>query len=687
MEVVLEAAGSGLLGLLEPHRLMFLAIGVLVGVMAGILPGISGVAGMALLLPFTYNMDPYSAMALLLGLGSVVTTSDVLTAILFGVPGHSSANATVLEGYPMSRRGEAGRALSISYMAAMVGGLFGALILAATIPMLRSIMMFIGSPELLAAAIFGISMVAALSGRTPLRGLAAAGIGILLAMVGADPQTGTLRWTMGSLYLWDGLPLLGVVLGLFAIPELCDLAISRSSISKVPTVSLKAGMTQGIRDVFRHWFLTLRCGGIGAAVGAVPGLGAAVIGWLAYAHALRTEKDARKTFGRGDVRGLIATESANNAKEGGALIPTIAFGVPGSASMAVLLGAFLIHGLVPGPQMLEKDLDITYAMVWSVVLANIMGAALCFSFSGWFARLTTLRYTIILPIVLVIVYIGAYQDTHDWGDFFTLTLIGVLGWVMKQLQWPRPPLILGFVLGEVIERYMFISIGRYEFAWLLNPIVLVLLTMAVLGFVRPFRQNARAMGGFGKMLRSYGKPVLHRTDLFPAFLIVAVSIMLLQSTGWAFGAKIGPLIVGGVTLAVLVISLLHQVCRRAVPAAASIGPAAGARQEIAEQLHMDLESDHGDLATGEVVRRAVVYGGWLVGFMATIALLGFLPAVPLFIASFMRVMNREPWKLVVPLAAGATLFMWLVFDQLLGVVWPATVLGASFPALKVIPSL
>ena len=192
----------------------------------------------------------------------------------------------------------------------------------------------------------------------------------------------------------------------------------------------------------------MRCSWIGGGIGSIPGISASVIDWLAYGHALKTEKGARETFGKGDVRGVIASESSNNAKEGGALVPTIAFGVPGSATMAILLGAFLIHGLVPGPDMLHKNLDITYTMVWSVALANILGAGLCYAFSPQFARLATLRYTLILPAVMGVVYIGAFEANRSWGDLIALLAFGVLGWLMKQNKWPRPPLVLGLVLGD-----------------------------------------------------------------------------------------------------------------------------------------------------------------------------------------------------------------------------------------------
>ncbi len=385
------SAGKAFLIMMEPHRLMFLALGCIMGLVLGIVPGIGGLAGTAMLLPFTFTMDPYSAFALLLGLGATTATGDPIPAVLFGVPGGAASAATVLDGFPMAKRGEAGRALSAAYMSSLMGGIFGAMLLAISIPILRPVMLFIGSPELLAFSILGISMVAVLSGNAPLRGLTAGCFGVMIAMIGTDPQTGTLRWTMDSLYLWDGLPIVPLLLGVFALPELCDLLIGRVAISSdTSKANIYKGQWQGVKDCFQNWWLILRCSWIGGGIGSIPGISASVVDWLAYGHALKTEKGASQTFGKGDVRGVIASESSNNAKEGGALVPTIAFGVPGSATMAILLGAFLIHGLVPGPDMLTKNLSITYSMVWSVALANILGAGLCYAFSPQFAKIATL---------------------------------------------------------------------------------------------------------------------------------------------------------------------------------------------------------------------------------------------------------------------------------------------------------
>ncbi len=680
---MLEAAWQALLAMSEPARLAFLFLGALLGLILGILPGIGGVAGTAILIPFTYGMDPITAFAFLLGLASTTATGDPIPAILFGIPGGAGSAATVLDGLPMARRGEAGRALSAAYMSSLLGGLFGAALMAVSLPLVRPLVLSIGSPELLALAVLGISMVAVLSGNTPLRGLAAGGFGLMLAMVGTDPQTGTQRWTLDSVYLWEGVPLIPVVLGLFALPELCDLAISRTAISG-KMFEVKGGQWQGAKDCFRHWWLILRCSWIGSFFGAIPGIGAAIIDWLAYGHALRTERGAQQSFGKGDVRGVIASESANNAKEGGALVPTIAFGVPGSAGMAVLIGAFSLHGLIPGPEMLTKHLAVTYSMVWSIALANIFGAGLCYLFSAKFALLATLRYTLILPSVLSIVYVGAFSGSRQWGDLFVLLAFGALGWVMKQLKWPRPPLLLGVVLGDIFERYMFISVERYGWDWLTRPLVVVLFTLAVIGLLRPLAQDWRAQGGLRGMLGGFGAPSWQAPQLFHALLIASLALMLWQAFGWNSSARIVPVIVATASLAFLLASAANAIFRKPVKAA---DLQQWAESLVVEKIHMDLASSTGDLPLRVILLRGGTFFAWLGAFMLSMAVIGLIPTVPLFVIAYMRLENREPWKLIVPQALVLVAFFYFVFDQMLNMAWPETLLGTWFPLLKVIPSL
>ena len=256
-------------------------------------------------------------------------------------------------------------------------------------------------------------------------------------------------------------------------------------------------------DTPRNWFLVLRCSMMGSFLGMIPGITGAVTDWLAYGHALQTEKGAKDTFTTGDVRGVIAPESANNAREGGMLVPMLAFGVPGGAVLAILLGAMMVHGFIPGPDILTKHLDLTYSMVWSIALANIFGATLCFPLSGQFAKIATLRYTLILPVIIPVVYVGAFEGSRSWGDLFVLLLFGFIGWGMKRLKWARPPLILGLVLGVLIERYMSISFTRYGADWLVRPGVLVLLALSALVFFSPLLRMARR-GGLAR-LRPSGK--------------------------------------------------------------------------------------------------------------------------------------------------------------------------------------
>src|SRR6266516_1472243 len=292
--------------LMDPSRLMYLGAGCIMGLILGIVPGIGGLAGTAMLLPFTFNMDPYSAFALLLGLGATTATGDPIPAVLFGVPGGAASAATVLDGFPMAKKGEAGRALSAAYMSSLMGGVFGAVLMGISIPILRPVMLFIGSPELLAFSVLGISMVAVLSGNAPLRGITAGCLGVMIAMIGTDPQTGTLRWTFDSLYLWDGLPLTPLLLGVFALPELCDLLIGRVAIaSDTVMANIYKGQWQGVKDFFSHWWLIMRCSWIGGGIGSIPGISASVVDWLAYGHALKTEKGASANFAMHAGRGTF----------------------------------------------------------------------------------------------------------------------------------------------------------------------------------------------------------------------------------------------------------------------------------------------------------------------------------------------------------------------------------------------
>ena len=683
MEVsLLDMALSAAAIMADPMRLGFLALGVVVGLALGVIPGLGGLVGLSLLLPFTFNLDAYSAIAMLIGVSSVVTTSDTIPAVLFGVPGTVGSAATILDGHPMARRGEAGRAFGAAFMASMIGGLFGALLLGLSVPILRPVMLAIGTPELLSFCIFGLSLVAVLSGSNAFKGLAAACFGLLLATIGEDSQAGVMRWTFDSLYLWDGLHIVPLALGLFAIPELADLAIRRTSIAGEAGSHRPKGQMEGVKDVFRHKFLVLRCSAIGSLLGSVPGIGSAVIDWIAYGHAARTEKGAAQTFGKGDVRGVIASESSNNAKEGGALVPTIAFGVPGSASMALLLGAFAVHGIVPGPAMLNERLDVTYSMVWSVALANILGAGICFLFANQLARLALVRAGILVPIVLAVTYIGAFQGSNDWGDLYVLIGAGALGFLMKRLKWPRPPVILGFVLGAIVERYMFISVNLYGLQWMLRPVVLIVLLASLYGVLAPtVRRMISARSGGPRGLTIALRADVNVYDaLFTAAFGLLFAAALAVSWTWPLGARFVPQIISWTGIVSTTILLAMQLFLKfeepSTPGAAT-----------ADDLHLDTTTDFQGLPAGTIAMRALVYFGWLVFFLGAAALIGLLPAMAVFLAGYLRFSAKESVATTLVIAGTVTTLSYLLFHWLLIVPWPNALIGDFLPEFRSIRAL
>jgi TctA family transporter/preprotein translocase subunit Sec61beta len=673
----------------DPTRIAFLISGVLMGLVIGVIPGLGGLVGLSLLLPFTYAMDPYSAIAMMLGLGSVTVTSDTIPAVLFGVPGTSGSAATILDGYPLARKGEASRAFGAAFTASVAGGLFGALLLAVSLPVLRPFMLSFSQPEMFAICIFGLSLVAVLSGSTPIKGLLAASFGVLVSTIGDDQQTGTLRWTFESQYLWDGLPLVPFALGVFAIPELADLMITRQTVATDSKSIGRKGQMEGVKDVFRNWFLVLRCGIIGAGLGSIPGIGASVVDWVAYGHAVRTVRCAQETFGKGDIRGVIASESSNNAKEGGALVPTIAFGVPGSASMALLLGAFLIHGIVPGPKMLSENLDLTYTIVWSVAFANIIGAGICFAFSDKLAKIATIRPGILVPVVLSVVFLGAFQGHKSWGDLYALMFFGTLGWLMKRLRWPRPPLVLGFVLGALIERYLFISYSRWGFEWLERPVVLIVFAITFVSVVWPlvarFRNRDRGEGGGARF--AVQRDYLRNPDL-PFTLVIGAMFVgaFVYSAEWDMEARLTPTAMGyfGLFFALVLVSANLFLAPRK---GAAVGESIAGQQTAEDDIHFDIQADYGDLATNTIYGRATRYLLWCIGYILLAQVIGLLPAILIFMLAYVRFEARETWKMTFLV----TLPMWglcyLLFHMILKVLWPQAMLGHWFPVLRGIREL
>ena len=491
------------------------------------------------------------------------------------------------------------------------------------------------------------------------------------------------------MYKRQGLPIVPFALGLFALPEIADMAIARKTIAEKGTVGSRWAQIEGFKDVLRNYWLVLRCSAIGAILGAIPGMGAAVIDWIAYGHAARSEKGADETFGKGDVRGVIASESSNNAKEGGALIPTIAFGVPGSASMALLLGAFIIHDIVPGPELLTTRLDVTYTLVWSIAIANVLGAGICFLFANQMAKLALVRISILGPIILAVVYVGVFQASNSWGDLLALMIFGLLGWVMKRMRWPRPPMILGFVLGGLIERYMFISIMRYQFEWLKFPIVIALLALTLFGLVRPiirdYREGKRKTRTSIKVNIRPGAPLPE--TLFTIAIILLFIICLIISSSWEFGGKLVPQVVGWGGLIFAGAHLLGRFLKFENTATVSGGKALESTDHDPEtdgkkSLHFDTSSDFEGLTKKTIQWRAGIFFGWCLLYLVATALIGLLPAMLIFLIGYIRLDGRESWKVTLSVSLPTWILSYVLFHYFLRVAWPQSLLGDLLPFLR-----
>lgn len=486
---MLEAAFEAASNIANLQYFGWIAVGTLVGVIVGVIPGLGGVTGMSLLLPFIFGMDAYTGLALLMGMAAVVHTADTFPSVLIGLPGSAGSQATVLDGYALAKKGEAERALSAAFTVSLLGGVISALILLGTIVIVRPIVLSFGSPELFMFALLGLAMVGLLTGGQPFAGLVGGALGLVFGSVGMAPGAAEYRFTFDAVYLLDGLSIVVIALGLFALPEMIDLLVDNRPIAQA--AALKGGRRQGIRDAWTHRYLVVRSAIFGNFIGVIPGLGGAVADWMAYGFAKSTAKDDSQ-FGKGDIRGVIGPESANNAKEAGSLVPTLIFGIPGSPTTAILLGGLLLLGLYPGPDMVTTNLPITLSIIWTLIVANILGALACFALARQISKVTTIPPRILVPSLLVIITIAVYQSTYHWGDILLMIAIGVLGWLWKQIGWSRAPFLIGFVLARPSERYLHLAMSRYGLEWLGRPIVLVVAAIIMLGlFIEVSRQTRR----------------------------------------------------------------------------------------------------------------------------------------------------------------------------------------------------
>ena len=654
-----NAVIDGLLLVIVWPAIGYLLLGVVIGMFFGAVPGLSGLVGLAILLPFTFGLGPGPAFAFLLGMYAVTTTADTLASVLLGVPGTAASQATILDGYPLAKQGQAARALGAAYTVSMIGGVLGAIFLALSLPLVKPLILSFAEAEFFALALLGLTMVGALSGKSIYKGMTSACVGLLLAMIGYAEFGGIPRFTANANYLMDGLPLVPVVLGLFALPEMIELTRRGESISQVEDAG--SGLMEGVKDAFRHWWLGLRCTAIGVYIGMLPGLGGSIVDWVAYGPAVQSSKDKSK-FGKGDIRGVIAPESANNAMKGGALLPTIAFAIPGSAAMAILLGAFQIQGLEPGPKMLTEKLDVTFSLVWTLAIANIIGAALLLAWGKHVAKITFLPSFYIVPLVILFMFMGAWIGNSAIGDWISLLAFGLIGWLMKLGGWPRPPLVLGYILGKIMENGLQISVQTNGWGILTRPITLIifaLIAITLVSAVMRHRKDSRERLAAAAEAEASGVPAEKPEQAGEGEggnpkVSLAIDLVLLALFAYAAyevwdmpnAARFFPLVAIVPAIIFLAVAIARDLREIKTVAVLSAGAT----------------SEH-------PVSRGVVFYFWLLGILAAMLAIGQYLALLGFVALYLTVWGKVKWWITALYTIGCAILLYVVFNLVVPVLW------------------
>ncbi len=496
---------GGVQSLMDVNEILFLLIGMSIGLFVGVLPGLGGTTALALLTPVTFGMEATEALALAGGVMGGVPMGGAVTAILLNTPGQTANAVTCLDGYPLAQQGKAGLAIGAAASANAIGGIIGTISVLLVLPIATDLVLLFGPPEFFLIAILGLVLVATTSRGKMLRALVAGAFGLMVAAVGYNDVTGTERFTLGNEYLWDGIHLAPALVGLFAIAEMMQLSVKGGSIAKADTDVEITNMTAGLLEAFKHWGTILRGSLIGTFVGAVPGVGVTVASFLSYSMTVQASKDP-ESFGKGNIKGVIAPEAAINAKDGAALIPTLAFGLPGGAEMAVFMGILILHGMQPGPLMLIEHQVEIYSLVWALTLSCVLSSFVGLLFARPLAKLTRIDTQLLAPIIIAISLVGSYAIDMTIENVVLSAVFGLIGYWMIRFDYPRITLVVAMVLGNLAERNYHqsmlmadgdwgIYLSRIPSAVLVACIVLSLLSPAM----RPFfkRLGARRLAAKG----------------------------------------------------------------------------------------------------------------------------------------------------------------------------------------------
>jgi len=472
--------------------------GSLAGIVFGMIPGLNALIAVPLFLPFLFGMNPFVGVALLLSMGSVTQTAGAVTSVLVGIPGCEQNIASLDDCYSLTKQGQAHKALGTALVSSALGGLVGGLFLLLLIPFLAPVLLYFTSPEQLMLILIGVMFIALLS-TDKIKGAIAGLLGLLVSLVGMSAITGEVRFAFGNINLLDGIRLVPVALGLFAIPEIVNMFFLEDKTKDATPVQMNispmAVLKAGIASVLKHPLMFIRSSLFGILIGIIPAIGGAAASFLLYGMAKSTSKNP-EMFGKGSIEGIVGPESGNNAKDAGALVPTLAFGIPGSLLMALYIGAFMVIGITPGPTMFRDHLNVVVLLPTILILANFVASAMLIASSPALIRLINLKKGILPSILAVTCTAGAFLIRGNWFDVILFFGFGLLGYAMKRYDYNRSPFILGFILGSLTERYLFVTMRAHGWSFLTRPIVVTLLCIVViyiaLSYIRKRRKNRAA---------------------------------------------------------------------------------------------------------------------------------------------------------------------------------------------------
>jgi putative tricarboxylic transport membrane protein len=477
---------------------LWVVAGVLLGMVFGVLPGVGAVSGMTLLLPLTYGMETSSAFALLIGIYMGAVYGGSVTAIMLRLPGDPSSIATVYDGYALTQQGKSKVALGASIMASVVGGVLGGVALLLLLPVFAAVALALDSAAYFWIIALALVFISQAIGKNLRRGLIAAVLGLMLGTIGIDPLVSVARYTMDTSYLLGGFPLLPLVLGMFGIAHMLELGQSRAGVAKPVSGASGGNMGEGIRAVFRYWGTTARGTVIGIIAGALPGLGSSSGNIIAYSSAQRAAGTSGR-FGQGDVRGVIAPESCNNATVAPSMIPTLTIGVPGTVSAAVLLGALVLHGLTPGRELVRDHADVLYGIVFFMLLSGLVLFPLALGTVNGLARIAAIPMHVMVPVITIMLVFGVYSDRRLIEDVMLLVGIGVVAYFLELYGFASAPLLIAFILGPLLEtnlrRALLVGDGDVT-ALLEGPLHWGLALVTLLLLIRPlFDRQLQSLNG------------------------------------------------------------------------------------------------------------------------------------------------------------------------------------------------